>query len=65
MFLPLLSVGGGEAYHDWNYLSTHLRMLRWNLSIGSLTRGVGEVCLIVAVLSGTWLIWKMYSLRRG
>jgi hypothetical protein len=63
MSLPLLSVGGGEAYHDWNYLFTDLRMLQWNLGIGRLTRDLGELSLIVAVLSGTWLVWKMFNLR--
>ena len=64
MSLPLLSVGGGESWHDWNYLFTSFRMLQWNLSIGHLTRFLGEGCLIAAMLSGTWLIWKMFRLRQ-
>jgi hypothetical protein len=64
MSLPLMSVGGGESWHDWNYLFTSWRILQWNLSIGRITRDVGEVCLAFAVLGGTWLIWKMFNLRR-
>lgn len=64
MTLPLMSVGGGEAYHDWNYLFTSLRVLQWNLSIGHFIRIVGGVCLIAAMISGTWLLWKMFRSRR-
>ena len=65
MSLPLMSVGGGEAYHDWNYLFTDLRMLEWNMGIGRLTRSIGGMFLILAAVSGCLLIWKMFSRRRA
>jgi len=65
MSLPLMSVGGGEAYHDWNYLFTDLRMLEWNMGIGRLTRSIGGLFLILAAVSGCLLIWKMFSRRRA
>jgi len=63
MSLPLVSVGGGEAWHDWNYIFTDLRMLQWDWRIGHLTRDAGEFFLIFAVISGTWLVWRMFKLR--
>jgi hypothetical protein len=62
--LQLVSIGGGEAYHDWNYLFTSFRVLQWDVRIGHLTRDLGALFLVAAALSGTWLIWKMFRLKR-
>jgi len=62
--LQLVSIGGGEAYHDWNYLFTSFRVLQWDSRIGHITRGLGTLSLVVAAFSGTWLIWKMSRSRR-
>ena len=59
MQLPLLSAGGGEAYHDWNYLFTDFRVLQWDWRIAAFTRGIGKLFLIFALVSSVWMIWKM------
>ena len=64
MSLPLVSVGGGDAYHDWNYLFRTFHMLQWDFRIGYITRGAGGFLLLFAVVSGTWILWKMFNLRR-
>ena len=54
MVLPLVSMGGGEdTIHDWNYLLSHVGLLRWDRQVGSLVYGLG-LCVMIAsvVLAG-------------
>jgi len=60
MQLPLLGVGGGEAYHDWNYLFTDFRVLQWDYRIAIATRNVGKLFLVFAVITSAWMLWKMF-----
>lgn len=65
MQLPLVTVGGGSENqivgHDWRYLFTKLNLLEQDKSIGLLTRGLGSITMLVALLFGAWLIYEMYS----
>jgi hypothetical protein len=59
MELPLLSIGGGDAYHDWEYLLVHLGMLEHDAKIATITRGIGFVVLIGSWIWGAWVCYRM------
>ena len=50
MALPLVSMGGGDAIHDWNYLLAHSGLLRWDRQIGSVVYGLGLIVMIAAIV---------------
>jgi len=52
MELPLVSVGGGDAIHDWNYILLKLNLLAWDKVIGNLVQGLGVLIIAVSVLLG-------------
>ena len=61
MQLPLMGVGGGgEAWHDWNYMFTDFRVLQHDWKIALATRSVGKLFLVFAMVSGTWMIYRMF-----
>jgi hypothetical protein len=62
MQLPLVSIGGGDAYHDWEYLLVHLGLIEHDAKIAALTRGIGFVVLLV---SWSWGAWVCYRMLRG
>ncbi len=59
MQLPLVSVGGGDAYHDWEYLLVQAGLLEQDAKIALLTRGVGLVVLCVSWSWGAWICYRM------
>lgn len=63
MLLPLVTVGGGGENqvvgHDWRYLFTKLGVLEHDKTIGMLTRGMGSLSMLAALLGGAWLLWRM------
>jgi len=61
--LPLVTVGGGEAMHDWAYLFGRMGLLRHDQTIASLVRGLGFLLHGAAVATGAWVIYRMW--RRG
>jgi hypothetical protein len=64
--LPLVSAEGGDGaiIHDWNYLFGDLGLLGADKTIGLFTRGLGSAAMILALLTGGWLILEMFRLRR-
>ncbi len=58
MELPLVSAGGGEdTIHDWNYLLSHLGLLRWDRQIGGLVYALGLLIIIASVgMAGYWSV---------
>jgi hypothetical protein len=54
MDLPLVSIGGGDAIHDWHYILTKLGLLRWDQAVGNMLYGIGVVIIIAAV------VWAFY-----
>lgn len=59
MQLPLVSIGGGDAYHDWEYLLVHLGLLEQDAKIATLTRGGGLVVWLVSLWLGAWVCYQM------
>ncbi len=62
MQLPLVSIGGGDAYHDWEYMLVQLGWLEQDAKIAALTRGLG---LLVLVVSWSWGGWVCYRMMRS
>jgi hypothetical protein len=59
MAIPLVSVGGGDVFHDWN---TVLDMLGWLGSEGFLSSGLRLLaysCSLAGVASGAWVLRLM------
>lgn len=59
MQLPLVSVGGGDAYHDWEYLLVKVGLLEHDAKIAAFTRGVGFVVLLMSWSWGAWVCYRM------
>ena len=54
--LPLVTVGGGEAAHDWRYLLGRMGCLRADRTIGMVVRVVGHVLHAAAVIAGGFIV---------
>ena len=49
MELPLVSIGGGDAIHDWNWLLLKFNLLAWDRQIGNFVFGLGILIIVVSV----------------
>jgi hypothetical protein len=63
--LPLVSAEGGDGVtqHDWNFLFGKFGLLPQDEAIGLATRELGTAVMIVALLTGAWLLLEMAFLR--
>jgi hypothetical protein len=52
MELPLVSVGGGDSIHDWNYMLLKVNLLRHDHAIGNVVLGMGLMTMLLSVLLG-------------
>ena len=59
MELPLVTPGGGEASHDWNYILGNLGWIRSAESIASAIRFGAVICMLTCLLGGLWLVLRM------
>ncbi|MBI3726148.1 hypothetical protein HY251_19640 [bacterium] len=59
MQIPLLSPGGGDAYHDWNYILDRMGLLRFDHALAFLMRGAAALSALVFLVVGSWLLWHM------
>jgi hypothetical protein len=59
MEAQLLSVGGGEAYHDWNFLLDQFGMLGQEGWIANLIRLAAYACAIGGVVWTGWILRRM------
>jgi hypothetical protein len=50
MELPLVSLGGGDSIHDWNWLLLKFNVLAYDQLIGNLVFGAGVLTMAVSVL---------------
>jgi hypothetical protein len=55
MELPLVSIGGGEAIHDWNFLLLKTGMLASAHTIGNLVYSLGMLIVAAAIVLGVVL----------
>lgn len=61
--LPLVSVGGGEADHDWAYMLEALGLLEWDHTLAFLIRVVAFAAMWSSLAAAAALLWLMA--RRG
>jgi hypothetical protein len=64
MQLPVFSPGGGDAYHDWNYLLDDLGLLRHDQRIAFLIRIAATVSMVASLGLMSWLLWHMIQRPR-
>ena len=57
--LPLVTVGGGEPQHDWNFLLGRLRCLPQDQKIAGVVRAAGFLLHGGAVVMGGWVVSGM------
>ncbi len=63
--LPLVSVGGGDVVHDWNYLLDSVHLLPYDARIAGLVRAAAFVSLAGSVWLGAWVCLVMQRGRRS
>ena len=63
MLIPLLSIGGGDVYHDWNYILDRLGLLRFDHALAFLMRVAAVVSMLVFLGVGSWLVSIMIRTR--
>jgi len=61
--LPLVSLGGGDVVHDWNYLLGSVHLLPHDTEIAGLVRAAAFVALALSVWLGAWLCTVMARRR--
>jgi len=54
MEMPLVSMGGGDSIHDWNYILLTLDLLRHDQGIGNAVLGLGLLIMLLSVLLGSY-----------
>jgi len=52
MDLPLVSLGGGDSIHDWNWLLLKFNVLAWDQAIGNSVYVLGVLVIIASVMLG-------------
>jgi len=58
MNLPLVSVGGDDAIHDWNYILAKAGLLRWDRLIANTIRAAGVIIMSAAVIGGIYFSFR-------
>lgn len=62
MLLPLVTIGGGDARHDWNFLLSQFGLLRADTFLAGLLRVVAFLVMWGSIAAGGWLL---FTIRRG
>jgi len=57
--LPLVTVGGGDAIHDWHYLLSRMNILSWDTTIATFIRIVAFISMWGSIAAGIWMLWLM------
>ena len=57
--LPLVSVGGGEVVHDWNYMLSALHLLDWDTRLAAAVRGLAFLVAWSSVAAAAWMLLRM------
>ena len=61
--LPLVSIGGGDAEHDWTYLLERFNLLEFDARLATMTRALALVALLSSLTFGIWLCYRMARSR--
>lgn len=59
MSLPLVSVGGGDADHDWNSMLGALGLLGWDKGLAALVRVLAFATMWGSIAAGAWILFLM------
>lgn len=59
MTLPLVTPGGAEPIHDWNYALATLGWLRHTQTIAAIHRWGAHLAMAVSLAFGAWLVTRM------
>ena len=57
--LSLVTVGGGDAIHDWHYLLSRMHLLSWDTGIAVFIRLLAFVSMWGSIMVGVWMLWIM------
>lgn len=57
--LPLVTVGGGEAEHDWGYMLGSLGLLKLDTTFAAFLRLAAFALAWSSLAAGGWILWKM------
>ena len=63
LVLPLVSVGGGDVVHDWNYMLYEVGLLSHDLKIAFFIRCLGYSVFILTIIVGGYFLWKIYNTK--
>lgn len=61
--LPLVSVGGGDAIHDWHYLLSRMHLLSLDTGIAAFTRLLAFILMWGSIVIAFWMLWVMAQHR--
>lgn len=61
MQIDLVTVGGGEAKHDWNYLFGHMGLLPYDHVIAGFVWFLAVLSMLFCFYSAGWILWQMIS----
>jgi hypothetical protein len=59
MDLPLVTVGSGDADHDWNFILSTVGLLAWDSALAAVVRVIAFLVAWAAVAAGAWMLWRM------
>jgi hypothetical protein len=62
--LPLVSIGGGDVYHDWRFIFLELNCLHKDTLFAGYVKNIAFLCLWLGVLWSIFLIWGMIRFRK-
>ena len=62
--LPLFNIGGGDTYHDWEYLLVQFGLLEQDAKIAMLTRFIGFMVLLASMWLGIWVCYLMARAKK-
>lgn len=59
MLLPLVTIGGGDARHDWNFLLGEFGLLRADTFLAGALRVVAFLVMWGSIGAGAWLLFRI------
>jgi hypothetical protein len=67
--LPLVTAEGAGSSeplttHDWAYLFGQFGLIEYDTTIGYVTRVIGSGVMVLALVSGAWIMWEMALANR-
>jgi hypothetical protein len=62
--LPLVTVGGGDAIHDWHYILSRMHILSWDTRIAGFTRLLAFIIMWSSLVIAAWMLLVMVQSKR-